>query len=43
MCIRDRVDAPEETWDDLQIFFATSTGSVRRNALSDFTKVQSNG
>ncbi len=37
------VDAPEETWDDLQIFFATSTGSVRRNALSDFTKVQSNG
>ena len=27
------VDAAEETWDNLQIFFATSTGSVRRNAL----------
>ena len=37
------VDAQEETWDGLQIFFSTSTGSVRRNALSDFTKVQSNG
>ena len=37
------VDAPEEAWDSLQIFFSTSTGSVRRNALSDFTKVQSNG
>ena len=37
------VDAPEKAWDNLQIFFSTSTGSVRRNALSDFTKVQSNG
>ena len=37
------VDAPEEDWDDLQIFFATSTGDVRRNALSDFTNVKSNG
>ena len=37
------VEADEENWDNLQIFFSTSTGSVRRNALSDFTKVQSNG
>ncbi len=37
------VDAPEEDWEDLQIVFATSTGDVRRNALSDFTNVKSNG
>ena len=37
------VDVPEEDWDDLQIVFATSTGGVRRNALSDFTNVKSNG
>jgi DNA gyrase subunit A len=37
------VDAPEENWKDLQIFFSTSTGDVRRNALSDFTNVKSNG
>jgi len=37
------VDKPEEEWADLQIFFATSDGSVRRNALSDFTNVRSNG
>jgi DNA gyrase subunit A len=37
------VDAPEEDWDDLQIFFATSQGDVRRNALSDFTNVMRNG
>ncbi len=37
------VDAPEEDWDELQIFFATSTGGVRRNALSDFTNVMRNG
>ncbi len=37
------VDVPEEEWDDLQIVFATSTGDVRRNALSDFTNVKSNG
>jgi len=37
------VDVPEEDWDDLQIFFATSDGDVRRNALSDFTNVKSNG
>ena len=37
------VDAPEEQWADLQIFFATTAGDVRRNALSDFTNVKSNG
>ena len=37
------VDVPDEEWDDLQIFFATSKGDVRRNALSDFTNVKSNG
>ncbi|MEJ6501202.1 MAG: DNA gyrase subunit A [Rhodobacterales bacterium] len=37
------VDAPEEDWNDLQILFATSTGDVRRNALSDFTNVMRNG
>jgi DNA gyrase subunit A len=37
------VDVPEDDWDDLQIVFATSTGDVRRNALSDFTNVKSNG
>ena len=37
------VDVPEEEWDNLQVFFATSAGDVRRNALSDFTNVKSNG
>jgi len=37
------VDREEEDWDQLQIFFATSDGDVRRNALSDFTNVKSNG
>jgi len=37
------VDAPEEEWDDYQVFFATSDGDVRRNALSDFAKVMRNG
>ena len=37
------VDVPEDEWDDLQVFFVTSTGYVRRNALSDFTNVKSNG
>ncbi|WP_112322648.1 DNA gyrase subunit A [Oceanibium sediminis] len=37
------VDRPEEEWEDLNIFFATSEGTVRRNALSDFTNVKSNG
>jgi len=37
------VDRDEVEWDDLQIVFATSKGSVRRNRLSDFTNVKSNG
>ncbi|WP_111734287.1 DNA gyrase subunit A [Roseovarius amoyensis] len=37
------VDVPEEDWNKLQIVFATSAGGVRRNALSDFTNVKSNG
>ncbi|MTH78734.1 DNA gyrase subunit A [Paracoccus aestuariivivens] len=37
------VDAPEKDWDDYQVVFATSEGDVRRNALSDFTNVKSNG
>ncbi|MCC6007668.1 MAG: DNA gyrase subunit A [Rhodobacteraceae bacterium] len=37
------VDKPEESWDDLQIVFATSAGDVRRNALSDFVNVMRNG
>lgn len=37
------VDVPEEEWADLQIVFATSAGSVRRNRLSDFTNVKRNG
>ncbi|MBW6506781.1 MAG: DNA gyrase subunit A [Rhodobacteraceae bacterium] len=37
------VDAPEAEWDALQVFFATSEGDVRRNALSDFANVMRNG
>jgi DNA gyrase subunit A len=37
------VDRPDEEWADLQIIFATSAGTVRRNRLSDFTNVKANG
>lgn len=37
------IDAPDEDWGDLQIVFSTDAGDVRRNALSDFTNVKSNG
>ena len=37
------VDAPETKWDRYQAVFATSDGDVRRNALSDFTSVRTNG
>lgn len=33
----------EETWAELDAVFATSTGGVRRNKLSDFTNVRANG
>ena len=37
------VDRPEGEWDALQIVFATSSGDVRRNRLSDFTAIKRNG
>jgi DNA gyrase subunit A len=37
------VDRDEVDWGDLQIVFATTQGDVRRNRLSDFTNVRSNG
>jgi DNA gyrase subunit A len=37
------VDRDEDDWGDLQIVFATSAGTVRRNRLSDFTNVMRNG
>ncbi|MCF6232497.1 MAG: DNA gyrase subunit A [Rhodobacteraceae bacterium] len=37
------VDRDEKDWDDLQVVFATSAGTVRRNRLSDFTNVKRNG
>ncbi|OWY09160.1 DNA gyrase subunit A [Thioclava sp. F42-5] len=37
------VDRDEAEWDDLQMVFATSKGTVRRNRLSDFTNVMRNG
>jgi len=33
----------EDTWGALNVMFATSSGNVRRNSLSDFTNVKSNG
>jgi DNA gyrase subunit A len=33
----------EEQWAKMHIMFATSAGSVRRNALSDFTNIRANG
>ncbi len=33
----------EEEWTDLQLIFATSAGTVRRNRLSDFANVRSSG
>lgn len=33
----------EESWADLHVMFATSAGTVRRNALSDFTNIKKNG
>jgi DNA gyrase subunit A len=33
----------EDTWGDTDVVFATSTGTVRRNRLSDFTRVMANG
>ncbi len=38
-----RMPENEDIWDDLDIMFATSHGSVRRNKLSDFKNIRSNG
>lgn len=33
----------EDDWKDLYVMFATSTGGIRRNNLSDFLKINKNG
>jgi DNA gyrase subunit A len=33
----------QEEWDNLNIMFSTKLGNIRRNDLSDFKKIQSNG
>ncbi|HEY8964616.1 MAG TPA: DNA gyrase C-terminal beta-propeller domain-containing protein, partial [Alphaproteobacteria bacterium] len=38
-----RLPENEELWNKLDILFATSHGSVRRNKLSDFQNIRSNG
>ncbi len=38
-----RMPENEEVWDKLDIMFATSHGSVRRNKLTDFKNIRANG
>lgn len=38
-----RLPENEELWDELDIVFATSHGSIRRNKLTDFKNIRSNG
>lgn len=33
----------QESWDELNIVFATASGNIRRNKLSDFTNIKRNG
>ena len=33
----------EASWDELDVMFATTSGTVRRNKLSDFVQVNRNG
>jgi DNA gyrase subunit A len=33
----------EESWGDMYVMFATASGNVRRNSLSDFVNVKANG
>ena len=33
----------EKAWGEMDVMFATSTGTVRRNRMSDFVRVQANG
>ena len=44
-CITTIMPLPEdeESWESLDVMFATNQGSVRRNKLSDFTQVNRNG
>ncbi len=35
--------ADENTWGNMHVMFATSSGNVRRNALSDFLNIKANG
>lgn len=35
--------ADEESWPNLNIVFATASGNIRRNKLSDFTNIKRNG
>ena len=39
----DAAAEDESSWSELYLMFATATGGVRRNALSDFINVMSNG
>ena len=38
-----RLPEDETVWDELDLMFATSHGSVRRNKLSDFKNIRANG
>lgn len=38
-----RLPENEELWDQLDIMFATSHGSIRRNKLTDFKNIRANG
>ncbi len=38
-----RLPEDEDVWSELDIMFATSHGSIRRNKLSDFKNIRSNG
>jgi DNA gyrase subunit A len=33
----------EDSWQELTVMFATASGNVRRNSLSDFMRIQANG
>jgi DNA gyrase subunit A len=38
-----RMPEDEQVWNDLDIMFATTSGQVRRNKLSDFKNIRANG
>src|SRR5690606_33345420 len=38
-----RVPENEDVWSELEIMFATSHGTIRRNKLTDFQNIRSNG